>query len=190
MKNSIENLRGKLTVFYGKYTLPISLACLKFLQDHFRKSYGLYFVAGRSLSPLHVKNLLAELDKQFVKRIRVIPLFNPLSQFIIVNLLGELLKNTPIEWVVFDNIIFNFCYLKGLVKKIKMYSLIFEEISMLKYNAKKYNKNITILACEESRAIFPINFLQKIADIVIKIDHENSKTTFYFEREHNDQIYR
>ncbi|RLE66119.1 MAG: hypothetical protein DRJ38_02425 [Thermoprotei archaeon] len=174
--DSIEEILRKkhlFVLFYGNCFIPLSLVCLKYLQNAQLNSKGLYFLQGRTATPAYLSKVLGELDIKFIQRLTIVPLLDPLYQFIVVNTLDTFVDNY--DWTIFDDFFANFLIIRGLAKNLRTISIMFEQISKLKEISRKHSILIIITAVEEIKSIVPIDRVKDAADVVVRVEHREGE---------------
>lgn len=175
-------LRKKRLVilFYGSCFAPISLVCLRYVQKNRPNDKGLLFVQGRTATPAYLSKILGKLSKDFIQKITVIPLLDPLHQFTIINMLDILVKNY--DWALFDDFFANLLVLRGLAKDLRTVSMAFEQILKLKEISEKCGMLLMITAVEEIRSIIPLDRVKERVDAVVRVERQNGEIAAMVER--------
>ncbi len=176
--------RGILVLFYSDYFTPLSLICLKYLQKARSGDKGLYFVQGRAAMPTHLLKVLDQLSEKFTENIMVVPLSDPLHQFIIVNMLESFVD--CYDWVFFDNFFTNLLVVRGLAKSLRTLIIAFEQISKIKQVSKKHNALFVIATVEEIRSIVPLDRVKAFADAVVRVERYEGEVRATVEKWEND----
>jgi len=174
--DEVEKILGKkrlVILFYGSCFAPISLTCLKYIQKARPNDRGLLFVQGRTATPAYLSKILGKLSKDFTQKLTIIPLLDPLHQFIIINMLDILDKNY--DWALFDDFFANLLILRGLAKDLRTVSMAFEQILKLKEISEKCEMLFVITAVEEVKSIIPLDRVKERVDAVIRVERRENE---------------
>lgn len=172
----IELPESSLAVVYGNPSLPLSLLSLRLaLGIRGEDSRGLYATSGRSSPIGYAAKLLKRAGSP--KGVRLIALRSFEEQFLLINMLDDLVEELGLSWVVLDGVLANYLSARGYVEELSLASAMLEQMVELGRLVKSRGIFAIVTSFESRRTGRPMlwKLLACAADAFLRFKEEGGE---------------